>query len=270
MTHCAEDYTIDELMVVTLARQFTSDDIILNGTVSFIPVAAILLARETHAPGLTWVAGAVGVDAQPGYLMGNTLDPTMWKNCVMYLPQWEDMWSYVHRGTLETFCIRGAQIDKYGNVNNTVIGDYYHPKVRLPGSAGMGDMGSLDKRIFIWSTTHNRRTFVERVDFLGCVGYLDGGDSRERLGLKNGPQLVITDLGVMDFEPESKRMRLRSVHRGVTVEHVREQTGFELVIPDEVPETPPPTEREIHLLRDVIDPKGMRKLEFRGAGKSVK
>ncbi len=264
MVAIAREYTIDELMVVTLARQFRSEDIVLNGTVSFIPVAAILLARATHAPGLTWVAGAVGVDAQPEPLIGNTLDPTMWKRCVMYLPQ-EHMWSYVHRGVLETFCIRGAQIDQYGNINNTVIGDYARPKVRLPGSAGMGDMGSLDKRIFIWTTTHTPRTFVERVDFRSCAGYLDGGDSRERLGLKNGPQLVITNLCVMDFEPQSKRMRLKSVHPGVTVEEVQAQTGFPLIIPKEIPRTEPPTVEEICLLREVIDPHGMRRREFRSA-----
>lgn len=263
------DYTTDELMVATLARQFTNDDILLNGTVSFIPVGAILLARATHAPGLTWVAGAVGVDAEPGSILGNTLDPTMWKNCVMYLPQFSDMWSYVHKGTLETFCIRGAQIDQYGNVNNSVIGDYHKPKVRLPGSAGMGDMGSLDKRIFIWSTTHNTRTFVKKVDFRACVGWLDGGDSRARLGLKNGPIRVITNLCVMDFEPESKRMRLESVHRGVSVEEVQSKTGFELVIPQRVPETPPPTEEQLSLLRERIDPRAMRKLEFRGSETKV-
>ncbi|MCS6817392.1 MAG: hypothetical protein N0A16_00235 [Blastocatellia bacterium] len=264
MAEIARDYTIDELMVVTLARQFRNEDIVLNGTVSFIPVAAILLARATHAPGLTWVAGAVGVDAQPEPIIGNTLDPTMWKRCVMYLSQ-EHMWSYVHRGVLETFCIRGAQIDKYGNVNNTVIGDYARPRVRLPGSAGMGDMGSLDKRIFIWTTTHTPRTFVERVDFRSCAGYLEGGDSRERLGLKNGPQLVITNLCVMDFEPESKHMRLKSLHPGVTAEEVQVQTGFTLIIPKDVPQTEPPTVEEIRLLREVIDPYGMRRREFRGA-----
>ena len=263
------DYTIDELMVVTLARRFTNDDIMLNGTVSFIPVAAALLARHTHAPGLTWVAGAVGVDADPGYIVGNTLDPTMWKNCVMYLPQLEDMWGYVCRNTLETFCIRGAQIDKYGNVNNSVIGDFKKPKVRLPGSAGMGDMTTLDKKIYIWSTTHNPRTFVDKVDFLAAPGYLDGGDARQKLGLKNGPQIVITDLCVMDFEPESKRMQLKSVHRGVTPKQVQEKTGFELLMPKNVPETEPPTAEEIKILREQVDPKAMRKLEFRGSETKV-
>jgi len=193
----------------------------------------------------------------------------MWKNCVMYLPQLEDMWSYVHRNTLETFCIRGAQIDKFGNVNNSVIGDFRKPKVRLPGSAGMGDMGSLDKKIYIWSTTHNARTFVEKVDFRACPGYLDGGDARARLGLKSGPQAVVTNLCVMDFEPVSKRMRLKSLHRGVLLQDVQERTGFELVVPGDVPHTEPPTVEQLRLLREVVDPKGMRKIEFRGSETKV-
>jgi glutaconate CoA-transferase subunit B len=269
MSEHATQYTVDELMVATLARYFSDDDVLLNGTVSFIPVSAAMLARLTHAPRLTWVAGAVGVDAQPGSIVGNTLDPTMWKNCVMYLPQLEDMWSYVHRNTLETFCVRAAQIDKYGNLNNSVIGDFKRPKVRLPGSAGMGDMCSLDKKILIWSTTHNPRTFVEKVDFLAAPGYLDGGDSRAMLGLKNGPQLVVTDLCVMDFEPDSKRMRLKSLHRGVSQADVQSHTGFELLVPAKVPETEPPTAEQVQIIREVVDPKAMRKIEFRGSETKV-
>jgi glutaconate CoA-transferase subunit B len=270
MSKPSQDYTIDELMVATLAHQFTDADIMLNGTVSYIPVSAFMLARETHAPKMTWVAGAVGVDADPGFIIGNTLDPTMWKNCVMYLPQITDMWSYVHSNVLETFCIRGAQIDKYGNVNNSIIGgDYHKPKVRLPGSAGMGDMCSLHKKIYIWSTTHNPRTFVEKVDFLAAPGYLTGGEARARLGLRNGPQVVVTDLCVMDFEPVSKRMRLKSVHCGVSSEQVQQETGFELLVPESVPETLAPTTDEVELLRKKIDPKNMRKLEFRGSKTKV-
>ncbi len=270
MGKVSQDYTIDELMVVTLAHAFTDDDIMLNGTVSYIPVSAFMLARETHAPKMTWVAGAVGVDADPGYIIGNTLDPTMWKNCVMYLPQLGDMWGYVHRNTLEIFCIRGAQIDQYGNVNNSIIGkDYHKPKVRLPGSAGMGDMCTLHKRIYIWSTTHNPRTFVEKVDFLAAPGYLSGGDARAKLGLRNGPEIVVTDLCVMDFEPTSKRMRLKSVHHGVTPKEVQQETGFELLIPADVSETPGPSVEEVELLRKKIDPKNMRKLEFRGSKTKV-
>ena len=101
----------------------------------------------------------------------------------------------------------------------------------------MGDMGSIGKRLFYWSSTHDPRTFVERVDWISCAGYLGGGDERARLGLEGGPELVVSNLAVMDFEPESKRMRLRTVHPGVTVEQVQEATGFPLLVADDVAET---------------------------------
>ena len=116
----------------------------------------------------------------------------------------------------------------YGNANNSIIGDDYHrPKVRLPGTAGLGDMGSLGKRLFYWNPNHSPRSLVEKVDFRSAAGYLGGGDEREQLGLTGGPEIVVTNLAVLDFHPESKRMRLRSVHPGTTVEQVQEATGFE-------------------------------------------
>ena len=145
-----------------------------------------------------------------------------------------------------------------------MIGDEYHrPKVRLPGTAGLGDMGSIGKRLFYWNPNHNPRSFVEKVDFVSCAGWLGGGDERERLGLTGGPELVITNLCVMDFHPETKHMRLKSVHPGVTTEEVQEATGFELLIEDSaVPETAVPTVEQVGLIRDVIDPDGMRLREF--------
>ena len=122
-------------------------------------------------------------------------------------------------------------------------------------------MGALGKTLLYWNTNHNPRSLVERVDFVSCPGYLGGGDERERLGLTGGPQLVVTNLAVLDFEPESKRMRLRSVHPGVSVEQVQEATGFELLLADEVTETPKPTPEQVRLLREVIDPDGMCKRE---------
>lgn len=263
MPKVAMDYTIDELMVATLARQLDDETQIVNGAVSFIPVAAIMLARLTHAPRLTWAAGAVGLDAMPEKLLFSTLEAPIWSNSCAYLPQFEAFWSYVMKGRFKTFCIRGAQIDQYGNVNNTVIGQYSKPEVRLPGSAGMGDIGSIDTNILLWSTTHNKRTFVEKVDFISCAGYLEGGKSREELGLKNGPQVVITDLAVLDFAEDSKKMRLRSVHPGVTVQKVVDNTSFGLIIPQKVPFTKPPTVEQVQLIRTKIDPDGLRKSEFR-------
>jgi glutaconate CoA-transferase subunit B len=134
--------------------------------------------------------------------------------------------------------------------------------VRLPGTAGLGDMGSLGKRLLYWNPNHSPRSIVAKVDFRSAAGYLGGGDERAQLGLTGGPELVVTNLAVLDFHPESKRMRLCSVHPGTTVAQVQEATGFELLLPDgEVPETVPPTAEQVRLLRDVIDPDGMCKRE---------
>jgi glutaconate CoA-transferase subunit B len=150
-------------------------------------------------------------------------------------------------------------------MNNSVIGNDYHaPKVRLPGTAGLADMGSIGKKLYFWNPDHSPRSLVEKVDFISAAGYLDGGDARERLGLDGGPALLISNLAVMDFDPTSKKMRLKSVHPGITVEEVQEATGFELLRPpDTVPETRPPSQEQVRLIRDVIDPDNMRKKGFR-------
>jgi glutaconate CoA-transferase subunit B len=260
----AVDYTVDEIMCTTLAAQFRDGDEVCNGMASFIPVAAIMLAKRTTAPGLVWLAGAAGLDPRPQRVPASTLEAPLWRDSVMYLEQYSDFWHYAQNGrNLGIFCVGAAQLDMYGNANNSVIGsDYHRPKVRLPGTAGLGDMGSLGKRLFYWNPNHNPRSFVERVDFVSAAGYLGGGDERERLGLGPGPEIVVTNLAVLDFHPESKRMRLRSVHPGVTVEQVQEATGFELLLPDgDVPETTPPTAEQVRLLREEIDPDGMCKRE---------
>jgi glutaconate CoA-transferase subunit B len=261
----AAHYAIDELMVAALAREFEDTDQACNGAASFLPVCAFQLARATHAPNLVWLAGAVGLDARPRRVPASTLEAPLWHRSAMYMPQYEDFWSYVLNGRFLTkFCVRGAQIDRFGNVNNSVIGsDFHRPKVRMPGSAGLADMGSIGKRLIYWTTTHNPRTLVERVDFVTCAGYLSGGEARARLGLQGGPEVLVSNLGVMDFEPQSKSMRLRSVHPGVSVEAIVEATGFELLMPDgEVPVTEPPSAEQVRLIREEIDPGAARRREF--------
>ena len=259
------DYAVDELMIAYLASCFDDGDQACNGMSSFLPVAAFMLARLTHAPDLVWLAGASGLDARPAKVPASTLEAQLWGDSVMYVEQYGDFWTYAGNGRwLQKFCVGAAQLDQYGNANNSVIGaDYHRPKVRLPGTAGLGDMGSIGKTLYYWNPDHSPRSLVERVDFVSCAGYLGGGSERADLGLSGGPELVVTNLAVLDFEPESKRMRLKSVHPGVTVEQVQAATGFELVRPaNEPPETPAPSAEQVRLIRDVIDPDGMRKREF--------
>jgi glutaconate CoA-transferase, subunit B len=255
------DYTLDELVVSALARELPDDTVAFNGAVSFVPVCAFLLARETVAPNLVWVASSIAVDAHPAAIGESTLSDALWGGATMLQSSTADFWAYAQSGRLNTFCFRGAQMDAFGNVNNTVIGSYEEPKIRLPGGGGMADLGCQVPRIYLWSTTHDARTFVPRLDFRSGLGWGDGGDHRERLGLPGGPRLCVTNLAVMDFHRESKRMRLQSVHPGVTVEQVVEATGFELLIDGDVPETRAPSPEEVQLIRR-LDPTDARKREF--------
>jgi glutaconate CoA-transferase subunit B len=255
------DWTIDELVVAALARGFDDEIRAFNGAVSFVPVTALMLARATHAPGLTWVASSIAVDPYPPAIPESTLSDALWEGATMLQSSAFDFWPYAQNGRLNAFCFRGAQIDTFGNVNNTVIGPYAAPKIRLPGGGGMADLGCLCERVFIWSTTHNPRTFVERLDFRSGIGWGDGPGHREELGLAGGPELCVTNLAVLDFHPQSHRMRLRSVHPGVTVAQVQEATGFDLLVEGEIPETMAPSAEEIDLIRR-LDPTAARKREF--------
>jgi glutaconate CoA-transferase, subunit B len=254
------DYTVDELMVARVAGCFGNDDQACNGLASFIPVCAIQLARLTHAPDLVWIAGGSGVNPAAPRLTASTFEWPLWHDSVMYLELYGEFWDYVSSSRLfRTFCLGAAQVDAYGNANNSVIGSFDHPRVRLPGTAGLADMTTLDKRLIYIVPDHNPRSLVERVDFRSGIGYLGGNGERERLGIGGGPELVVTNLAVLDFEPGTQRMRLKSVHAGVTVQQVLAATGFDPVIPPAVPVTPAPTAAQVTLLRTVIDPDGYRK-----------
>ena len=266
----AQEYAIDELMIAVLADQFHDGEQTTNGMASFIPVAAFMLARMTHAPELVWLASSGGLEPRPRRIPASTLEAPLWRDSIMYLDQYTDFWNFVLNGRwIRKFCVGAAQLDQYGNANNSVIGTNYHaPKIRLPGTAGLADMGSIGKQLYYWNPNHSPRSLVQKVDFISAAGYLDGGDARQRLGLEGGPELVVTNLAVLDFEPVTKRMRLLSVHPGVTVEQVQTATGFELLLPEgEVAVTRVPTRSQVRLIRENIDPDNMRKREFRYQGK---
>jgi glutaconate CoA-transferase subunit B len=262
----AEDYTVDELMIAVLAEQFRDGDQCCNGMASFLPVAAFMLARLTHAPDLVWLPSSGGLESRPERIPASTLEAPLWRDSIMYIEQYGDFWNFVLNGRwIQKFCVGAAQLDQFGNANNSVIGkDYHAPRVRLPGTAGLADMGSIGKQLYYWNPNHSPRSMVERVDFISAAGYLDGGDARERLGLEGGPQLVVSNLAVMDFHPISKRMMLKSVHPGISLERVQSATGFELLLREgTVSETRAPTVAQVRMIRESIDPAGMRKREFR-------
>ena len=212
-----------------------------------------------------WAASSIAVDAAPAKLGESTLSDSIWGGCSMLSNSPFDFWSWAQGARYNTFAFRGAQMDRYGNVNNTVIGPYANPKVRLPGGGGMADLGAMIPRIYLWSTTHDPRTFVDKLDFRSGLGWGDGGDHRERLGLQGGPQLCVTNMCVFDFHPESHAMRLRSVHEGVTPDAGAGSHGLRGAAARRRGARDPgarPRSR-CAILREEVDPTSMRLREFR-------
>ncbi|MHA1266412.1 MAG: CoA-transferase subunit beta [Candidatus Helarchaeota archaeon] len=261
-------YTTDELLTILMAREVTNKDVMIVGVATPIVWAAFTLAKITHAP-----------DAIFHYLMGNTF---VWEARQVSL-LWFELGAALrcHRlhntgectlellphdtlTTIEFF--RPAQVDQYGNTNNVVIGDWQKPKVRLPGAAGIIDFsGFYSAGQHLYVTRHDKRTFVptEKLFFRSGVGFIDGSRPLSEFGLIGaGPKCVITDLAYLDFDPKQRRMRIKTIHPGVTVEKVQENTGFELLKAPDLKETTPPTDKEIQLLREKVDPLGIRKLEI--------
>ncbi len=219
-----------------------------------IPLLAAALAQKTHAPDLTIVVegGSIGPEVIPGRLPISTNEMRVAHRARM-LPGITDIFLFAQRGFLDVGFVGGAQIDRYGNLNSSVLGGYERPKVRLPGSGGANDIISLCRRVMV-VTMHERRRFVPQVDFVTSPGFLGGGDARRKAGLLFGRvSRVVTHLAILDFEEDSKAMRLEALHPGVTVADVQEHTGFELLIPERIATTEAPTERELAVLRS-LDP----------------
>jgi len=221
-----------------------------------LPMIASMLAQRTHAPGLLIVFEAGGMGPQSPVLPISVGDSRTFYRAVA-ASSMHDAMSITQSGYLDYGFLGAAQIDVYGNINTTVIGDWEKPKVRFPGSGGANDVGSLCHHTIIIMGQDKRR-FVEKVDFLTTPGYLDGPGARERAGLpeRSGPYRVITQFGVYGFDEETKRMKLLAVHPGITLNDVKENSSFEIIIPEKVETTEPPTEEELRLLHE-IDPTGM-------------
>jgi len=245
-------YTSTELRAVMATRQLVGVESVFAGL--GLPLLAAALAQKTHSPDLLIAVegGSIGAEIIPGKLPISTNEMRIAYRATM-LPRITDLFLLAQRGYLDVGFVGGAQVDRYGNLNSSVVGPYSKPTVRLPGSGGANDIISLCRRVMV-VTQHECRRFVDKVDFITSPGFLDGGVSRQKAGLVFGRVVrVVTDLGIMGFDENSKAMRLEQVHPGVSVEDVIENTGFDLIIPEVVPTTEPPTEEELNLLR-ALDP----------------
>ena len=245
-------YTASELLAVSASRLLADGKIVFAGVGT--PLLASALARSTHAPGLTVVieGGAIGVEVAPGNLPISTNEMRGARRAVA-LPSITQIFLYAQRGYFDYGFLGGAQIDPYGNINTSYIGPVDRPKVRLPGSGGACDIACLCREIMI-VTRHERRRFVERLDFVTSPGQVDGERGRRGAGLLFGRvTAVLTELALMDFETPSGRMRIAALQPGAEADRVREQTGFDLAAAPNVRRLGPPTEHELTVLRG-LDP----------------
>jgi len=241
-----------ELLAVMASRQLRDDTTVFAGV--GVPLLAAALAKQRHAPRLTLVieGGIIGPEIAPGRLPISTNEMRAGRRAQM-LPGITDAFLFAQRGFVDVGFMGGAQIDQYGNINTTAIGDYWKPKVRLPGTGGANDIASLCREVII-VTAHEKRRFVPRVEFVTSPAWLRGDGSRRAAGLLfGGVSRVVTTLGLLGFDPETKRMLIEAVHAGETVETIRANTGFELGLAPTLETTAPPAADELEMLR-ALDP----------------
>ena len=243
------EYTTDEMMTVAASRELS------DGAVCFVgiglPSEAANLARATHAPNCVLVYESGTIGTKPEVLPLSIGDGVLAERAdsVVSVPEIFNYW--LQAGRIDVGFLGGAQVDRYGNINTTVIGPYEDPKVRLPGAGGAPEIAASAKEV-IMVLKHRARSFVERLAFVTSVGHRQGGDSRSELGYPgSGPTAVITDLGILRPDPVSRELTLVALHPGASVEGAREATGWELRVAEDLDTTEPPTEGELRILRDL-------------------
>jgi glutaconate CoA-transferase subunit B len=248
-------YSDSEMMVAVAARVLKGARTVFVGV--GLPNIACNLARYTVAPDLELIYESGVYGARPERLPLSIGDPTLVSGAVSVVSMADLFGLYLQRGLVEIALLGGAQIDRYGNLNTTVIGDYKKPKTRLPGSGGACEIAINAQRTFMIMRL-KRRAFVDKLDFLTSPGHLTGGDSRARLGLPGGgPELVITDKAVLNFDNPEREMQLSELYPGVTAKDVQTEVGWPLRLAATLGETAAPTAEELHLIRDEVDPQGM-------------
>lgn len=248
------DCTAQELQAYVLSRELADGEMGAAGASAAIPMAAMLLARLTHAPDLQ-IAGEMFVNPRPKRLYDSMLDDRALGACEAS-ETFLELFGHSHRG-LDFFFHNGMQVDAHGNINlHHIGGTIDKPGIRGPGAANIS-YAHTSRRFYICTNVHSPRTFVERVDFITSPGYLDGPKSCRAQGITGGPKLCVTPLAVMDFDPKTLRMRLKSVHPWSSSAEVREKTGFDLGGVEVAPQTPLPDAGILALLRERVDPEGL-------------
>src|SRR5512137_606498 len=239
-------YTSSELMTIHAARLLRDGDTVFVGV--GLPNLACNLARRTHAPNLVMIYEAGVIGARPARLPLSIGDPTLVSGALSVVSMYDIFSLYLQRGNVDVGFMGGAQIDRFGNINATVVGEYLHPKVRLPGSGGSKEIAAWANRCYIM-TPHQKRRFPEKCDFRTSAGFLGGRKEREKIGLRGGgPQAVVTDIGILEPD-ESGELVLTALHPGKTAEEAKANTGWELKIAPNLRYTAAPTAEELRILR---------------------
>jgi len=248
-------YTASEMMIVVAARALKSARTVFVGV--GLPNIACNLARHTIAPDMELIYESGVYGARPERLPLSIGDPTLVSGALSVVSMADLFGLYLQRGLVEIALLGGAQVDRYGNLNSTVIGDYAKPKTRLPGSGGACEIATNAQRTFMIMRL-KRRAFVEKLDFVTSPGHLTGGDSRARLGLPGGgPELMITDKGILNFDNPEREMQLSALYPGVAVNDVQAEVGWPLKLAKKIEEITVPSLEELRLIREELDPNGM-------------
>jgi len=244
-------YTASELMTINAARLLRDGDVVFVGV--GLPNLACNLAHRTHTPNLVMIYEAGVIGARPARLPLSIGDPTLASGALSVCSMYDIFTLYLQRGNVDVGFLGGAQIDRFGNINSTIIGDYAHPKVRLPGSGGSMEIAAWANRCYI-ITPHQKRRLPERVDFCTSAGFLGGKAERQASGVRGGgPQSVITDLGILEPN-ENGELILTALHPNCTVEQARENTGWDLKVSTNLRVTEALGEAELRILREELDP----------------
>mgnify|MGYP001286520035 CR=1 FL=1 len=243
------EFTSDEMMTIAAARALSNSDVCFVGIGA--PSAACNVARLSHAPDITLIYESGTIGTAPEVLPLSIGDGILCDTAVTTVPVPEMFRYWLQGGRITIGFLGAAQIDRFGNINTTVIGDYHHPKTRLPGGGGAPEIASSCGEVFI-TLKQSLRSMVKKIDFYTSFGHGDGGDHRQRLGIETkGPTLLVTDLAIWRPDPETKEFTVTSLHPGVTREKVQETCGWTVRYAENLEETPPPTKTELEILRDL-------------------